>query len=263
MTSIRTDGKWDRESRLAWITQQALQHNSITVDEISDALKVSRMTVHRDLDHLVSLGMVRKTRNGATALPSVVFESDVRYRLHVALSEKEAIAKQALSHVEPGQVIILDQATTLLPLAKQLASVTPLTVISNFAPILTKLTTVPGVTLIAVGGEYSSHFDTFSGLICEQTIASLRADAVFTSAMAVSDNTAYHSEPQMVRVTRLMMEVARRRYLLVDHTKFGKSALYTVAGLKQFDAVIVDSGLDEKYVLELQKGGIRLEIAPL
>ncbi|MGW3625421.1 hypothetical protein [Streptomyces sp. NPDC000880] len=39
------------------------------------------------------------------------------------------------------------------------------------------------------------------------------------------------------------MDSAARRVLLVDHTKFSRQGLYTLAPLTAFDTVLVDDGL--------------------
>ena len=49
------------------------------------------MTVHRDLDALELVGVLRKVRGGATAARSSLFESDLPYRLTAAVEAKAAI----------------------------------------------------------------------------------------------------------------------------------------------------------------------------
>ncbi len=94
--------------RQKWITEFIHEQGSLEVDELSEQFQVSRMTIHRDLDELEQQGVLRKVRGGATVHPSYLFESDIRFRLSAATTEKEAIARDALTLVEPGQVILLD-----------------------------------------------------------------------------------------------------------------------------------------------------------
>ena len=42
-----------------------------------------------------------------------------------------------------------------------------------------------------------------------------------------------------------MMASARRRFLILDHTKFSRRALYSFAALTEFDTVFTDDGVDE------------------
>src|SRR5574337_871378 len=115
----------NQNERQEWITRYILEHGSVLIDDLVERFNVSRMTIHRDLDDLEKQGVLRKIRNGATAQPSGLFESDIRYRLNQQKAEKVAIAPVALSFIEPGQSILLDEATTLLPLVHLLPGVTP------------------------------------------------------------------------------------------------------------------------------------------
>jgi DeoR/GlpR family transcriptional regulator of sugar metabolism len=252
---------FNQAERQAWITQYILENGTLQVDDLAERLAVSRMTIHRDLDELERQGVLRKVRNGATATPSSLFESDVRFRLTQQTLEKEAIARAALAYIEPGQAILLDEATTLLPLARRLPELAPLTVITNFLPILNALRHSKDIHLISLGGEYLPRFDTFTGWLCETSLAALHADLYLTSTTAVSRDIAYHPEQQIVSAKRAMMACTSQHYLLLDHTKFGKTALHQVARLSEFEAVIVDGGLEGAQLAELRQLGVKVEVA--
>ena len=247
--------------RHEWIARQILDRGSIQIDEIIEKFDVTRMTVHRDLDELEKQGLVRKVRNGATAQPSNLFESDFRYRILQQRETKVLLARAALEFIEPGSSILFDEATTLLPLAELLPSVGPLTVITNFLPMLQATRKKENLRVICLGGELLDRFDSFSGLICERAAATLSADLFFTSSTAIANNTAFHPVEQVVRVKRVLMQSAARRYLLADHTKFGKTALYKFASLLDFNAVIVNDQLDKAVFKQMRDAGVNVVVA--
>ena len=119
----------ERRERIAEIV---LANESVSARDLASRFDVSVMTVHRDLDELERQGVLRKIRGGATPQPSSLFESNVRYRLATAKAEKETLARFALTLIEPGQAILLDDATTTLALARLLPGIAPLTVITNY-----------------------------------------------------------------------------------------------------------------------------------
>ncbi len=84
------------------VARLILDQGSATIAEIAAAFDVSLMTVHRDLNELAQQGVIRKFRGGATAQPSGVFESSVRYRMSSMLEAKDAIAQEAKKLIEPG-----------------------------------------------------------------------------------------------------------------------------------------------------------------
>jgi DeoR/GlpR family transcriptional regulator of sugar metabolism len=232
----------ERRERIAEIV---LANESVSARDLAARFDVSVMTVHRDLDELERRGVLRKTRGGATPQPSSLFESNVRYRLAAAKAEKEALARYALSMIEPGQALLLDDATTTLALARLLPGIAPLTVITNYLATIQLLHDAPGIRLIVLGGEYFPSHDSFLGIVCEDAISSLRADLFFMSTSAVCDGIAYHQEQEIVAVKRAMLRAATRSILLIDHSKLGKTALHQLAPLTAFDLVVVDDGVDD------------------
>jgi DeoR/GlpR family transcriptional regulator of sugar metabolism len=242
------------------ITDYILEKGSLEVDELSEQFQVSRMTIHRDLDELEQHGVLRKVRGGATVLPSYLFESDIRFRLTAAKDEKETIARHAISLVEPGQVVLLDDSTTTIAFAHHLKQVKPLTVITNCLHIMEILHEERDIRLISLGGEYLPRFDAFTGMICENAINSLRANILFMSVSAVSRCVAYHQEQEIVKVKQAMMKSSAMKVLMVDHTKFGKVALHHLSPLEKFNLVLVDSYLEKKHQVDLENARIPYEV---
>lgn len=245
------------------IAEYALGREFVAAKELAAAFGVSVMTVHRDLDELERQGVLRKLRGGATPQPSSLFESNVRFRLNTATVEKEALARHALTLVEPGQAVILDDSTTALALSRLLAGFTPLTIITSYLRMLNDLHDAEGIRLIALGGEYSASHDSFVGVVCENAIDALRADLFFMSTSAVSGGAAFHQEQEIVAVKRAMLRVAARKVLLIDHAKLGKVALHRLAPLTAFDLIIVDAGASEAHLRELRDAGVPVAVAPL
>lgn len=58
---------------------------------------------------------------------------------------------------------------------------------------------------------------------------------------------------------KAMMASARRRILLADHTRFGKVALHKLAPPRDFDLIVVDSGIDSQ-LKELRECSVPFEV---
>ncbi|MDQ4007272.1 MAG: DeoR/GlpR family DNA-binding transcription regulator [Actinomycetota bacterium] len=243
------------------IADHVVGRQSATVAELAQLCRVSEMTIYRDLEELERQGVVRKFRGGVTAQPSAVFESNVTYRLAAMRAEKESIARRAATLVEPGMSVMFDDATTTLALARLVADVSPLTVATNYLEIIKLLSGSPGVDLIALGGSYDPTHDSFNGVQCVAAVEAMRVDAVFMSVSAVSEGHAFHQEQHVVAVKQAMLRVARRRVLLVDHSKLGRYALQRLAPLSQFDTVIVDRGLSDDARRDLDDRGVPYQLA--
>ncbi|MEV0645470.1 DeoR/GlpR family DNA-binding transcription regulator [Phytomonospora sp. NPDC050363] len=254
-------GSESPEQRQKRIAEVVLERGSLSAQELAQIFDVSVMTVHRDLDELERQGVVRKFRGGVTAQPSGVFESNVAYRQKSMRDQKRAVAEVAVGYVEAGMSIMLDDATTTAAMIPFLAGRTPLRVATNYLEGMRQLSQIGGIGLMALGGDYDPLHDSFLGGTCLECIESIRVDAVFVSTSAVSGRYAFHQEDRIVAVKRRMLDVAAKRYLLVDHTKLGKVALHRLVPLSVFDLVIVDAGADKADLAELDRDGIPYEVA--
>src|SRR5437764_1417995 len=164
-------GARSRANRQQTIIDHVVEQGSATAADLAQVTGVSLMTVHRDLDELARRGLLRKFRGGVSAQPSTVFESNEEYRLGAHVSEKEAIAREALQYVEPGMSIMLDDSTSALALARLLDEIGPLTVVTNYLRTIDVLKDFSEVRLIGIGGDYSRTHDSFVGLPATEAIA--------------------------------------------------------------------------------------------
>jgi DeoR/GlpR family transcriptional regulator of sugar metabolism len=233
---------------------------SAQVDELADHFGVSRMTVHRDLKILEEQGIVRRVHGGVTVRSSNLADSTILYRSRLADSEKDALARAAVELVEPGQAIILDDSTTAVHVAAQIVSRKPLTVISSSLSVIDTLKDAHGIETICLGGHYNPRFNAFFGYFCEQAVGSLRANILFMSTSTVFGSTAYHQQEEVVKIKRALMSAADKKILLIDSSKFGKTALIRLAALTEFDEVITDNGIPPEDAEVLRKDGVHLRV---
>lgn len=246
------------EDRRDDIVEFLIENGSAAVDALADTFAVSKMTIHRDLDFLEDEGLLRKVRGGATIEASGQFESDFRYRVRIATEEKREIAEKAAQFVEPGTSVMIDDGSTSLAIIPCLLKKTPLTVITNNLEIIKQLSGRPGITLITLGGSYAKKFNGFFGVLTHNALSTLRADIALLSTSAITNATAYHQDQEILAVKRQMIESASKAYLMVDHQKFGKTALHVFSHLSEFDGVIVSPQLPTETVRNLRQEGVRL-----
>lgn len=218
------------------------------------------MTVHRDLDILLARGLLRKGRGGPAPASSLLVESNFHYRLHQRAGIKRALAAAAARLITSGQVVVLDDSTTTLPITDSIRALDAATVITNSLPVMEALEDAPHVDVICTGGHLIPTFRAFFGLACETSLTALRADIVFLSTSAVGGDALHHQSQEVVRAKRAMMRTAARRVLVVDHSKFDRTALNTFARLDEFDHIIVDDGLAPDAAAGLREQGFSLEI---
>ena len=250
------------EERQKAIASYVLERGDARVDELVDTFGVSRMTIHRHVEELSRLGVDRKLHGSVSAQPSGVYESLFSFRKTRATDVKKALAVEALKEIEPGEVIMLDDSTTVSELGPLLKKKAPLNVVTNSLDLTSSLVAVDEVSVLSLGGDFHPTYQAFIGHLCENALAGLRVNTLICSTSAVGDGVALIQDPAVTRVKQAMMQSAHRKILLVDSEKYGKVALHAFAPLAAFDLVTTDNGLDAATANQLKADGVTLRQVP-
>jgi DeoR/GlpR family transcriptional regulator of sugar metabolism len=248
------------EKRRARIVEHLHRTESASIESLAELLLVSKMTIHRDLDRLEEQRVVRKSRGGATLSPSTVFEADYTYRAQLALSEKMQIARYVAERVERGMAILVDDSSTAAQVIPLVINKRPVTIITNSLYAISSYCRVDGVSLLALGGSYDRICDAFFGSVAEQSIARLRVDLAVLSTAAIRGSNAYFHNPEVARFKLACIAVADQTVLMVDHTKFQKSALHLFSHLNVFNEVVTTNLLDATLVETLRNDRVNLSL---
>lgn len=250
-----------RQERLDAILEQLLADETATAQSLAAHFGVSLMTVHRDLDELQSRGVIRKFRGGVSVARTSTYEISAPLRRRLAVPQKEAIAAAAARLVEPGQSILLDDSTTVAKVVDHLLGLEDLHVVTNYLPTLSRIAQHGGVSTTAVGGTYDAGHESFLGIGAVAAIRALRVDTAFVSTTTLDEYGIYHQEESIVAVKSAMLRAARRRVLLADSTKLGKTSLHLIAEWDAIDDLVTDSGASGDVLDALSAAGVRVTIA--
>jgi DeoR/GlpR family transcriptional regulator of sugar metabolism len=249
------------ELRRSRILELLLGGQQVPIKEIAEKLNVSLMTIHRDLAELEQNGAITRVRGAVSAEKSVLFESSYFFRSQKQTEEKRRLAKAAIKYIQPGNALAWDDSTTAFQMTEFIQEVTPLTVLTNGLSVIQRLSTEPGVEVIALGGKFHRGFNGFFGLQCEQAIATYVVDVAVMSSTTIQGISLFTQDEQVVRMKRAMLDIAKKTVLLVDSTKFQYSALNHVADLPDFDHVILSKDTDPEIIKKLRSQGVQFELA--
>lgn len=230
-----------------------------TIPDLARKFGVSEMTIRRDLDELERQSHVQRTHGGAVLTERMILEFDYRNRRETNRAAKRAIAAEARKFVRPGQRIILDNGTTTLELASLLQDVENLTVITTSLAVASELQDAAGVEVILLGGTLRRGSPDLTGPVTEHCLELFAADAVFQGADGIGpDGKIYNSDMRLARVDKMMRRVARRSYVLADHSKIGITALACSGKLADITAFITSKGAPAPVMARLAKTGAKI-----
>jgi DeoR/GlpR family transcriptional regulator of sugar metabolism len=232
--------------RQARILDEVHRTGEVRVSDLTTLLGVSDMTIRRDLDALDRKGLVAKVHGGATAVETLTtIEPNFEARSVREMPEKEVIAAQAASLVRPGMAIGLTAGTTTWTLARHLADIPDLTVVTNSLRVADVLNQHqrPDHTVVLTGGVRTPS-DGLVGPIAVQTIRSLRVDMMIMGVHGFDEKAGLTTPNLMEAETnRALVDSARRLVVVADHTKWGITGLAQIAPLRMVSTFISDDRL--------------------
>ncbi|MDF2958852.1 MAG: HTH-type transcriptional regulator [Paenibacillus sp.] len=234
---------------------------SVKVSEISKFLQVSEKTIREDLEKLEGKGFLKRVHGGAVLVDHSESMLPIHKRRARQYNEKEQIAAEACKLVEDGQIILLDAGSTTLELAKLIQHRT-LTVITNDTNIASALADSNDIELCILGGYRRKSTYTIIGPSALSMMSELNVDIAFLGCSGIDPErglSIFHREEAELK--KRMIKSSRRKILLADHTKFGRTALISFAGLHELDAVITDSKTEEARLQSITGLGVEVIVA--
>ncbi len=232
--------------RQTLILERIREDGGVRVGELARDLRVSDMTVRRDLEALHNLGLIEKVHGGATALPgSALFEPGFAVKSSLQAPEKEAIAEAAVRLVMPGMAIGISAGTTTYALARRLVDVPGVTVVTNSVPVADALHRAgrSDQTIILTGGVRTPS-DALVGPFAVAALRTIHVDLVFMGVHGMDPHSGFTTPNVLEADTdRALVESGRRLVVVADHTKWGVIGISSIARLNDADTLVSDSGL--------------------
>lgn len=231
--------------RQAEIAELIAKHGKASVEELAARFATSAETIRRDLGVLADMGQVRKIHGGARAI-DVREEGPFDERMKCNAASKRIIAEKALRLVVPRQTLFIDTGSTTLVCADVLARVKDLTVITNSVRIAqTFAQGTGGSRVFLLGGQFSLDNSQTVGPATVNEINGYQVDHAILTVGAIDATGVMDYSHDEAQVARAMIGSASQVSVVVDHSKFGKTAPFRVCGLDQIDQLVVDVEPDD------------------
>ncbi|HEX8627351.1 MAG TPA: DeoR/GlpR family DNA-binding transcription regulator [Catenuloplanes sp.] len=245
------------------ILEHVRRHGYASFRDLADALGASESTVRRDLRAMVGDGLLHGTRGGVGPLPPAP-DGRGAGRHDPVTSERAAIAAVAARLVEPGSAVLLGPGRTTHGLARELAAVGALTVVTNSVLVTTALLDAPLVDVVMVGGALRRSIQAFVGPITEQNLQGLRGAQVFVSGEGVTVERGLTTPNVFAAATDIaLVAAARQVVVLADHTKLGRDTMCQTVPTQAMDVLITDAKADPATVRALREAGVDVQVADL
>lgn len=243
------------------IIKYVLLKGFVSIEELMTIFQTSRMTIHRDLNELEHTKVIHKVRNGVSAQPSSVFESDYGYREKVDIVQKKSVCKTAANFLNDGMSVFLDDSSTVIPLINYFRNFKSITVITSCLPAIYEIIKIQGINLIILGGIYEYKYRANYGYLCVDMINKIHADLVFISPHSYKSGSIYESDQHIIPPKLAMIENSEKKIALLVNSKFKQTSLYYLSKISTFDHIIIDNLVPKVFIDEFKSLSINFQIA--
>lgn len=222
---MATTSTVDAEARRARLTEILDRDGRIVIDSAAAELKVSSMTVRRDLADLEAAGLLRRVRGGAVAS---LRPRSFGERMARGAAAKGVIADKVSGLFPQTGAVAFDASSTAGVVLSRLdpGDADQLLVATNSYDNFLVARRSRGASALLIGGEAEERTDSFVGHLACQAASSLHYSRFFTSASAVDAErgTSEVTLPE-TQVKLAFADAADETVLIVDSSKLGQRAM--------------------------------------
>ncbi|MBN2309862.1 MAG: DeoR/GlpR transcriptional regulator [Candidatus Hydrogenedentes bacterium] len=247
--------------RHAQIVEALAERGEASVRDLAARFGVAEMTIRRDLAELQREGRLQRTHGGAVLSRAGVVEFAFKEKGRERAAEKRAIAACVAGLIRPGMAISLDTGTTTLEVARAVAGMRELTVLTSSLVIASALYAQDGIELVLLGGTVRSGNPDLSGWLTEENLRRFRVDLAILGADGINLDGAFTTDVAVARVSQAMIAGAGAVVLAADSTKFERTAFVQFASWADIDHVATDAGVPARVRRWLDKTAKRVAYA--
>ena len=244
------------------ILQLLKQRGSISVSDLADILKVSSVTIRKDLTLLEGKKMWYRMHGSAILMNPYINDRHVNEKEKINPEEKQAIAKIAASLVCPNDSILIASGTSMFFLAREIQPHGHLTVITSSIHVTEILARHDNTEIIQLGGIVRNSSVSVISEYAEKMLENFSCSKLFIGVDGIDlDYGLTTTNVLEASLNRRMIDTAQKTIVLADYSKFGRRGFGKICSLESIDQVITDSKVPASAVKGLEEMGIEVTIA--
>jgi DeoR family glycerol-3-phosphate regulon repressor len=212
----------------------------VSVDSLALRFNVTPQTIRKDLNELCELQLVSRVHGGAvisSGVENIAYEA----RRFIAQGEKRAIGVAAAALIPNNASLFINIGTTTEEVARALGQHEDLLVITNNLNVANLLYRHPRIDVIVAGGPVRRLDGAVVGSAAVDFVAQFKVDyAVIGTSAIEEDGSLLDFDVREVRVSRAIIENARKVILVADRLKFERTAPVRIGHLSDIDVFVTD-----------------------
>jgi len=237
-----------KKERFLKILSELDKNDIVTVSDLTSQLKVSDMTIRRDLEELSQSGKLIRIHGGAQKINvSPLEEASHMEKREIHIDEKSEIAKLAANQIKDFDTIFIGPGTTLELIAPYLEDKHSLRVVTVSVPVFESFkNSNVQCELILVGGTYRQRSGALLGTLASNAVSGLRFDKCFVGVNGIQNSQLMTANTEEGRVQSIALNNAQTKYIVADQYKLNRTDFYTFYSLDDVDYLITNQGISNE-----------------
>ena len=230
----------------------------ITVLELAELLKVSDVTIRKDLAILEEKGLLKREHGFATMPES----DDVSTRMIFSYEIKRKIAQKALESIKDGETLMIESGSCCALLAEEIVlNRRGITIITNSIFIANFLRDKVGARIILLGGEFQPESQVMIGPLIKKCAENFNVDKIFMGTDGFNDVGAMSGDLMRAEAVRNMKKSTRQAIILTESKKFTQSGIVPLINYGEIDFIYTDDKISEDKRNFLEDKGVKVILA--
>lgn len=251
-----------KEERFYKIIAFVKDKQQVSFSDVAEYLNISEGTARRDLNELEKRDIIRVVRGGVVWGKSDLARSKSDTRQIMNKDAKEKLVRNLGELVENGFAISINGGTTSIEAAKYITqNYSKMTVVTNSIDVVEIMKVREDFNLILTGGLYFRSENTIVGKQASEDMSLYNTDLAIISVSAISiEKGITDFRYEEIKVINTMIENARKKIVIADHSKFDKIDCMNICPLDKIDIIVTDPGIEPSILKKYGKNKINILI---
>jgi DeoR family transcriptional regulator of aga operon len=244
------------------ILQKLQDTGRVDIQDLSDELQVSGVTIRKDLKLLEEKNLLFRTKGGGSINNPYAVERTINEKEYMNADQKKKIARTALSLIDQTDSIIIGSGTTVYELARALHPTKHLTVITPALRVALELCGRANVDILQMGGLIHHSSASAAGAFGERLLEEISCGLLFIGVDGIEPDFGLSiTNLAEASLVKKMVHIAQQVVVMADSTKFGRRGIGRICAIEQVDFIITDAEAPDESVKQLEERGVKVLMA--
>ena len=209
--------------RHEYILKKIKETNKVTIQDLSDEMNVSSVTIRKDLKLLEDKQLLFRVKGGASNNNPYANDRPIIIKETINSEEKNKIGKKAVEMIRDNDSILIGSGSTAFAVARHLETNDRITVITPALKVAIELCNKPNIEVLQLGGLIRPNSSSVAGQYAMRILDDVSCGILFLGVDGIDlDFGITISNITEATLNQKMLSTSQNVVILADGTKFGR-----------------------------------------